>query len=459
MNKTLFILLCFLVFSANLLAQNSNSLSKIASTPPMGWNSYNCYGATVTEKEIKENADFMAEHMKQYGWQYVVVDFCWSYPHHPKSTQDNPGQMRLPKDKSYQPWLSMDSYGRLIPFEGKFPSAVKEKGFRPLSDYVHSKGLKFGIHIMRGIPRQAVWEKTPVWGVSGITADMIADTTSTCEWLDNMYGIDMKKKGAQGYLNSLVKLYADWDVDFLKLDDIANPYHAAEIEGYHKAIQNSGRLIILSISPGATPVSEAANVAKLANQWRMSADFWDNWTQLLHMFDLAKTWEGIGKPGAWPDCDMLQIGKLSKRGPVGKERFSRFAEEELYTHMTFWCLFRSPLMIGGNLPENRELEMKLITNPEVISVNQNGINPRQLLRTSSYIVWASNMQNSEDLNIAIFNISDKQTQIDIPLKLIGLKGKYQLRDLWKMKDIGSTKNQISVNLKSHEPILLRLRKY
>lgn len=431
----------------------------VASKPPMGWNSYNCFCATVTEREVKENTDYVATYLKAFGWQYIVVDFCWPYPHHPRSSQDNPGQMRLPKDGSYQPWLSMDSFGRLLPFEGKFPSSGNRKGFRPLSDYVHSKGLKFGIHIMRGIPRQAVWEKSPVFGTDNITADMIADTTSTCAWLDNMYGLDMNKKGAQEYLNSLVQLYSEWDVDFIKLDDIASPYHAAEVEGYQNAIQNSGRPIVLSISPGATPVEKAGHVSKFANQWRMSADFWDNWPQLLHMFNLAKAWEGIGKSGSWPDCDMLQIGKLSKRGPVGNERFSRFTNEELYTHMTFWCLYRSPLMLGGNLPENRELELKLFTNPEVIEINQNGVIPRELLRTEDYIVWESKMQDSGDINIAIFNISDKTQQMVILLESIGLKGKYQLRNLWKREDIGLTNKLMNVKLRPHEPALLRLRKF
>ncbi|MBD0285465.1 MAG: alpha-galactosidase, partial [Flavisolibacter sp.] len=304
--------------------------SQLATTPPMGWNSYNCFGSAVHEDEVKANADYMARNLKQYGWQYVVVDFLWSYDNPKGSNIGNPYQMRL-QDGSYVPFLTMDDWGRLVPHEHKFPSAFGGKGFKPLSDYVHSLGLKFGIHVMRGIPRQAVWLKTPVKGVSGVTADMIADTTSTCSWLNHMYGLDMSKKGAQEYLNSLVDLYKEWDVDFIKVDDIARPYHTAEVEGYQKAIQNSGRPMILSISPGETPVAQAKHVQQHANMWRMADDFWDNWKMILQMFDYAKNWEGTGGPGHWPDCDMIQIGKLSKRGPVGPERYSRFNEDELYT--------------------------------------------------------------------------------------------------------------------------------
>jgi alpha-galactosidase len=290
--------------------------AQVAKTPPMGWNSYNCFGSAVHEDEVKANADYLAQHLKQFGWQYVVVDFLWSYDNPPGSTIGNSFQMRL-QDGSYIPWLSMDEWGRLTPNVNKFPSSFGGKGFKPMGDYIHSLGLKFGIHLMRGIPRQAVWAKSPVMGTNGITADMIADTSSTCPWMNQMYGLDMSKPGAQEYLNSLLKLYVEWGVDFLKVDDIARPYHKAEIEGYKKAIDQSGREIVLSLSPGETPRKDAEHASQYANMWRMADDFWDNWEMMLHMFNYAKTWEGVGGPGHWPDCDMLQIGKLSKRGPVG----------------------------------------------------------------------------------------------------------------------------------------------
>ncbi|HEX3023974.1 MAG TPA: alpha-galactosidase, partial [Chitinophagaceae bacterium] len=189
----------------------------------MGWNSYNCYGSAVHENEVKENADYIAKHLKQFGWEYVVVDFLWSFDNPPGSNIGNPFQQRL-YDGSYVPWLAMDNYGRLLPNVNKFPSAFNSNGFLALSNYVHSLGLKFGIHVMRGIPRQAVWAKTPVLGVAGITADDIADTSSKCEWMNHMYGLDMNKKGAQEYLNSILQLYASWKVDFIKVDDIAREY-------------------------------------------------------------------------------------------------------------------------------------------------------------------------------------------------------------------------------------------
>jgi len=450
MKLPLLTLLICICFGGAISAQNI-----VAAKPPLGWNSYNCFGSAVHEDEVKANTNYMAQNLKAYGWQYIVVDFLWSYDNPPGSNIGNPFQMQL-GDGSYVPWLTMDKWGRLLPQPNKFPSAYKSNGFKSLSDYVHSKGLKFGIHVMRGIPRQAVWSKSPVKGAHGITADMVADTNSKCTWMNHMYGLNMSKPGAQEYLNSILELYASWDVDFIKVDDLSRPYSAAEVEGYQKAIANCGRPMVLSLSPGETPIAQAAHATKYANMWRMADDFWDNWKEILHMFDYAKTWEGIGGPGHWPDCDMIQIGKLSKRGPVGQERYSRFTEDEQYTHMTFWSIYRSPLMIGGNLPENRELELKLFTNAEVLAVNQQGENPRQLYKKDGAMVWYSHVQGSKDLYVALFNIGDSNQKVAVDFAALGLKGKVKVRNLWQKQDVGQFEKLYSQDVNLHGAILLKL---
>jgi hypothetical protein len=427
----------------------------VAQTPPMGWNSYNCYGSAVHEDEVRANADYMAKNLKQYGWKYIVVDFLWSYDNPPGSNIGNPFQKNLP-DGSFVPWLTMDKWGRLLPQPTKFSSAFGGVGFKPLADYVHSLGLKFGIHVMRGIPRQAVWAKSPVLGTNGISADMIADTSSKCPWMNHMYGLNMAKPGAQEYLNSILNLYAGWGVDFIKVDDLSRPYSTAEIEGYNKAIAQCGRAIVFSTSPGATPVSDANHIKQNANMWRMADDFWDNWNEVLQMFNYAKQWEGVGGPGHWPDCDMLQLGKLSKRGPVGDERYSRFTADEAYTHMTFWCIYRSPLMIGGNMPENRELERNLFSNSEVLDVNQHGENPRQLYKTSDAMVWYSHVPGSKAVYVALFNIGNSTQNIKVDFASLGLKGKIMVRDLWKKQTIGSFKKQYIKLINTHGAALLKL---
>jgi len=421
----------------------------------MGWNSYNCYGSAVHEDEVKANADYVAQNLKQHGWQYIVVDFLWDFDNPPGSNIGNPFQKRL-EDGSYIPWLAMDQFGRLTPNVNKFPSAFGGKGFKQLADYVHSLGLKFGIHVMRGIPRQAVWAKSPVMGTKAITADMIADTNSKCPWMNHMYGLDMTKPGAQEYLNSILSLYAGWGVDFIKVDDLSRPYSTAEVEGYRKAIDHSGRAIVFSTSPGATPVDKADNVKRNANMWRMADDFWDDWKAVLQMFDYSKQWEGIGGPGHWPDCDMIQIGKLSKRGPVGQERYSRFTKDEEYSHMTFWTIFRSPLILGGNLPENREQELTLFTNDEVLAVNQHGTDPRQLYKTKDAMVWYSHVPDSKDIYVALFNLDGQSQEVNVDFASLGLKGNIAIRDLWEKKNIGTFKKGYKKAIATHGAALLKL---
>jgi alpha-galactosidase len=428
-----------------------------AARPPMGWNSYNCFGSAVHEDEVRANADYMAQRLKPFGWQYIVVDFLWAYDNPPGSLIGNPYQQRL-EDGAYIPWLAMDQWGRLTPDINKFPSAFCGKGFKPLADYVHSLGLSFGIHVMRGIPRQAVWAHSPVENAGGITADQIADTNSTCDWMNHMYGLNMQKPGAQEYLNSLLRLYADWGVDFIKVDDISRPYQLAEIEGYRKAIVNCKRPIVLSISPGETPLKDSAHVSEHANMWRMADDFWDSWPEMLKMFDYAKNWEGIGGPGHWPDCDMLQIGKISKRGPVGPERYSRFTQDELITHMTFWCMYRSPLMLGGNLPEDRPFEDSLFTNPEVLAAGQEGEGPRQLCKEGGRMVWVSSGRDrtAQSWYVALFNIGDSAQEVAVDFAQLGIRGKAAVRDCWKQADAGVFARRYRRTIPAHGAVLVKV---
>jgi alpha-galactosidase len=447
------LLFLFLAQAQSLKPQNG-----VTPTPPMGWNSYNCYGATVEESEVKANAQYLAKNMKQFGWQYVVIDFCWFYPHPPGSHQDNPPQYKLPKG-GLVPWMPMDKFGRLLPDPRKFPSSAGGKGFKPLADYVHSLGLKFGIHVMRGIPRQAYWAKTPIMGTQGITAEMVADTNSKCPWLNSMWGVDMTKGGGQEYYNSIFKLYAEWGVDYVKVDDTdldeKYPYRRAEVEAIRKAIAQCGRPIVLSLSLNMKWDNREHAVAN-AELWRISKDFWDSWEQVEEQFELCAKWATVTQKNAYPDADMLQIGKIAKRGPVGAERYSRLTEDELYTHISLWSIARSPLMMGGNLPENTPFVVNLLTNPEVLAVNQKGIEAKQLYRKDEICVWVSKMPNSKDLNLAIFNLSKEGKDIKISWEELGLKGNCKVRDLWAKQDLGSFTGQFNMMVNSHGAKLFKM---
>lgn len=388
--------LAFLIFFSSFLY--SQDFTDFASTPPMGWNSWDCYGPTVTEQEVKANADYMAAHLKKFGWEYIVVDIRW-YVENAKAHGYNE------KDAV----IILDDYGRLMPAVNRFPSAGGGKGFKPLANYVHHKGLKFGIHIMRGIPKLAVKRNTPILGYDA-TAQDIYHTEKLCTWLGDMYGVDAEKKGAQEYYNSLFNLYASWGVDFIKVDDLSRPYHKGEIVMIRKAIDHSGRPMVLSTSPGETPLEYGDHISTHANMWRIIDDFWDNWAQLKAHFSLFEKWIGYMKPGHWPDGDMLPLGRIGLRAERGDNRMSRFTHDEQYTLMSLFVICRSPLMFGGNLPDNDKFTLNLITNEEVLAVLKNSKNNRLLFQEGEKIVWIADDLKNRHRYAAIF-YSDNQKPI------------------------------------------------
>ncbi|MDO4562699.1 MAG: alpha-galactosidase [Clostridia bacterium] len=380
---------------------------KLAKTPPMGWNSWDCFGASVRESEVMANADYMAQKLKSYGWEYIIVDIQWYEPNAISDIYNTGAQ------------LEMDEWSRLIPAANRFPSSAGGKGLRPLADYVHSLGLKFGIHILRGIARQAVKLNTPILGTPYRAAD-IADTSSTCQWNGDMYGVNPNAKGAQEYYNSIFSMYAQWEIDFVKVDDITRPYHSQEAELIRRAIENSGRDIVLSFSPGAAPLSGAKHLCEHANMWRMSDDFWDTWEQLHQMFELCRNWQSLRTEGAWPDCDMLPLGKIGIRSRGGV-RNTNFTPDEQRTMMALWCMFRSPLFFGGDMPQNDSETEKLITNRELIWINQHSHGNRELYRDErGIIVWIA--KGSDKHYVAQFNTSSIPLCAETPLSLLGISG-------------------------------------
>lgn len=435
----------FLLLSISVTAQ-VGSLKELAPTPPMGWNSYNSFGPGVTEKDVKDNTDYMAAYLKKYGWQYVVVDFLWFVD---SLTAENLRSYTIPQ--------LIDGYGRVIPATNLHPSAAGGKGFKTLADYVHSKGLKFGVHLMRGIPWQAVAKNVTIKGTRYKAKDIVYPL-DTCEWYKGMIGIDYTKPGAQEYINSIFENLAAWGVDYVKYDDMSYPYHAGDIEAVHKAIQQCGRPMVFSLSPGPAPVGCASHLIEHANLWRVSRDFWDSWKQLKEQFNYARLWSGYTTKGAYPDLDMLSLGKLAKVSelPGNHERFTNFTKDEQYIHFTLWSIFRSPLMFGGHLPENDAFTLSLLTNEEVLKVNQQGINSRELKKEGNSIVWTSEMPGSKTINLAFFNLDDEEKSIQVLWSELGLKGRYVVRDLWEKKDLGTFEQSFQSKVNLHGAKLFSL---
>lgn len=392
MEKTLVpVLLMFA--SASVFCQNFKTF---ALTPPMGWNSWDCYGPTVTEQEVKENAEYMAANLKSFGWEYIIVDIRW-YIENDKAHGYNEKDAKI----------VMDEYGRFLPAQNRFPSSGSGKGFTSLAAYIHSKGLKFGIHIMRGIPKLAVERNTKILGSTASAKD-IYNTTQLCTWLGDMYTVDATKNGAQEYYNSLFALYASWGVDLIKVDDLSRPYHTDEIEMIRKAIDGCGRPIVLSTSPGETPIEQGAHVGDHANMWRIIDDFWDNWAQLNEHFTLFEKWNRYMGPGNWPDGDMLPLGKIGIRAERGDPRMSLLTKDEQYTLMSLFLICRSPLMFGGNLPDNDAFTTSLITNDEALDVLKQSKNNKLLFHEGGKIAWTADDTRTGDKYLALFFASDQK---------------------------------------------------
>jgi hypothetical protein len=424
----------------------------LAPTPPMGWNSWDSYGTTVREFQVKANADVMARDLARYGWQYVVVDIQWYEPN--------------AQGHDYKPGapLVMDDYGRLTPAVNRFPSAANGAGFKALADYIHGKGLKFGIHIMRGIPRQAVEKNTPILNSSHHAAE-IADKKNICEWNPDMYGIDMSKPGAQEYYDSIAALYASWGVDFIKADDMSRPYalRQPEVAALSAAIRKTGRPMLLSLSPGPAPIPEAADLRKNAQMWRISDDFWDDWKLLKQQFDFTRDWAPyVGKDGTWPDADMLPIGKLRVTDKEGNGSPSKFTADEQQTMMTLWSMFRSPLIFGGDLPSNDAGTTALITNAEVLAVNQRSRGNHQSLEQGNIRAWLArvpeNVPGSADFYVAVFNLGEITETVDLGWSDLGVTASSaEVRDLWLQKPLGR-QSGVKLELRPHASVLYRISK-
>jgi alpha-galactosidase len=420
------------------------------STPPMGWNSWDSYGTTIDEQQVRANADAMAAKLKPYGWQYIVVDMEWFVT--------NP----IAEGSSKTSKLTLDANGRYMPAPNRFPTSADAAGFAPLAAYVHSLGLKFGIHILQGIPKEAVAQNLPIAGSPFHAADA-ANTAGTCPWNPDNYDLKDNPAG-QAYYDSIATLYAKWGVDLIKIDCIASrPFKADEVRMFHKAVAGTGRTIAISLSPGEPPIDQTALMQDNATQWRVSNDIWDMWHSkdeypqgLGDQFPRAQKWLPTRIPGHWPDLDMLALGRLGPTPGWGKARDTQFTHDEQRTLLTLWSIFRSPLMMGGDLPALDPWTLSLLTNPAVIDLDQNSHANKCVLLTPTTSVWTALPATGDDIYVALFNLTDQPTTLHYTWNELGLPAKqYSALNLWEntpTKQLAS----LSVPLAPHASILLRV---
>jgi len=441
----------YLTISLICLSTSAQNIEPLADSPPMGWNSWDCFGMDVTEVQVKAAADYMAKHLKQFGWEYIVIDMGWNF-----------GEgLSTSNFRIWSPPQCIDPYGRLIPNLNKFPSSSDGNGLKILAEYIHSKGLKLGIHIMRGIPWQAVKMNTAIKG-SKYRAKDIATDTDACNWFHGLVTVDMTKPGSQEYYESLIDLYAEWGVDYIKADDMLNKYHKKEIEAISSAIRKSGRPIVLSLSAGPVSINQIDHLKMNANLWRISGDMWDDWSYIAESLELCRKWQNYSIPDHWADCDILPLGRLRINGTDGLlakrigqlpentiNEYSRLTDDEKYALITLWSIFRSPLMIGGNLTELDQLTLKLLTNREVLSVNQNSINNRGISFNDSLSIWTADDKINRMKYIAVINISNTARNFVLPIEKVENNEKYKVTDLWSNNEIDKIDSKYRITIPPH----------
>ena len=436
--------------AASLHAQNP------APTPPLGWNSWDSYGLTINEDQYRANVSVLAQ-LVEFGWKYAVIDEGW-YMQDPFA--------KTVADRKY----AWNANGLLIPALDRFPSADNGAGFKPLADWVHRQGLKFGIHIVHGIPRQVVQQNLPIAGTSFHAAEA-ADTTDTCPWDGGNYGVKDNAAG-QAYYDSMLRLYASWGVDFLKVDCIAtNPYRPTEIRQIALAIQKTGRPIVLSLSPGPTALANASEVAKYAQIWRISNDHWDNWLTTRRpdgvpsspigtrdAFDLLAAWFPYVNPGNFADADMLPFGWLGPHPGHGQARQSQETQDEQRSEYSLWAIARSPLILGANLTRLDDFTRSLITNQAILFMNQSVTYSHPVRQSDlpagfeNVRVWRGTVDAPGSRNytefFAFFNLDNNPVSLRVTWEQLGLPGKHTAQNAWT-GDTAKPSKEIGMTLPPH----------
>ena len=435
----------------------------LAQTPPMGWNSFDSYGVYLHEEAAMANVEAFAEKLKPFGYKYFVIDAGWFGEFKLQDGTIYPAEKHAEK-------LNFNEYGLLQPSKTYFPN-----GLQPIIDRCHELGFKFGLHLMRGIPRAAVEANTPVKGTKYSARD-IADTTSICKWNHQNYGVDMSEPGAQEFYNSLINQMADWGVDFIKYDDLV-PY-PEEIKGIANAIEQCGRPIVYSLSPGGDVDPDHLNAFKKAQMLRVTPDIWDDQKGIDQCFAAWRKWQGKEEPGFWIDMDMIPFGQLQLMSPKPKgltgdeskdeirnkiksgeienfellagkgwNRWSEFTKDQMYTFITLRALSASPLMVGGDLPSLDDFSLELLTDKEMLECNQNGVVGHLVYDANGIEIWNTPKKNSEDGWIGIFDQTPEVNEISLKVKDLGLDAAqtYEFENVWKENKVSELDFSIHPN--------------
>lgn len=434
----------------------------LAPTPPMGWNSFDSYGVYLHEKAALANVEAMAKKLRPSGYEYFVVDNGWFGEY-----ELVPGTI-YPAEKHAHD-VNLNEYGYFLASKVYFPH-----GLRPIADRCHALGLRFGVHLMRGIPRKAYELNSRIEGTEYTARDVaITDPKLNCKWCQYCYGVDMTHPGGQAWYDGLIQHIADLGVDFIKYDDIV-PY-PAEVEAVAKAIHKCGRPIVLSLSPGGSVDPSAIDSFRMANMLRVTKDVWDEQHYIDECFTAWRKWRGKERHGFWIDMDMIPFGQLQLMSPrsdnqdpmskgeialagKGVNRWCQLSDAQKRTFITLRALAASPLMMGGDLPSLDDDSLALITNDQMLACNQNGVMGKLLFERDGVEVWQVLKKAQTDTGwVGVFNRSEEVQELAITPEMLGIDrgAGMQVQDVWNDRTFLLSRAQSRlVKIEPHDVLFL-----
>ncbi|HEY4788385.1 MAG TPA: putative Ig domain-containing protein [Bacteroidales bacterium] len=391
---------------------------KVALTPPMGWNHYNIYGVHVNQEEILAQAKAMVSSgLINHGWSYINIDDGWQ--------GKRGGELKA-----------------IMPDSSLFPD------MQVLCNKVHDMGLKIGTY-------STPWVESYGHRVGGSAMNPEGTFEATREKIAKNKKLLPYAIGTYHFWNNDVKQFAKWGFDYLKYD--WNPNELPETKEMYDDLRASGRDILLSLS-NSTPFASIAELSQVSNAWRTGGDIKDEWKSLKSRLFTQDKWAPYAGPGHWNDPDMMVLGVVGWNSQ--EKRPTRLTPDEQYTHMSAWCLMSVPLLLGNNLTKLDEFTLSLLTNDEVIAVNQDPLGKQATVISmqGEAGVMAKDMEDGSKA-VGLFNPGDNGAQ-EVVLKWsdLGIKGRYIVRDLWRQKDLGTFEGEFKANVAMHGVVMVSLRK-
>lgn len=431
-------------------------------TPPLGWNSFDSFGCYLYEEAAFANLEAFAKKLKPHGYEYFVVDGGWY------GEYELQAGTRFPAEKHASD-VRYNEFGHYLPSKTYFPN-----GLEALKNRTHELGLKFGVHLMRGVPRKAYEENLQIKGTNVRVRDIaITAKEQNCGWCKYNYMVDMTKPGAQEWYDGLIQHIADMGVDIIKYDDITG--YPAEVEAVANAIKKTGKPIVLSLSHGGESKEEHMPAYEQANMLRITADVWDEERHLAKCFTAWKRWQPVWAASAernlWMDLDMIPFGQLQLMNPPGKKgdvmskgdvalagkgttRWCQLDKAGMRTFITMRALAASPLMMGGDLPTLDDYSLKLTTDPDMLACNQNGIMGHLVHDADGLEIWRTPKQGDDSKGwVGVFNRSKRATKVVLDAAQMGLKPKASLYDVWGAKAVAFGDH---VELEPNDVLFLRV---